>query len=165
MAEHWKNIISGIGNGIKNAAKNLVNAAVSAAKNAVNAVKGWLGIASPSKLMRDQVGKYMALGMGVGFEKNIPVDDMTSGIDESIKSMQRKVQIITRSQGTSASRETAQRRDIDPKDPVDIDYERMGDVIAEALDGTEVDIDGEKAGKILTPHISNNEYLNTRRRR
>lgn len=160
-----KNIISGIGNGIKNAAKNLVNAAVSAAKNAVNAVKGWLGIASPSKLMRDQVGKYMALGMGVGFEKNIPVDDMTSGIDESIKSMQRKVQIITRSHGTSASRETAQRRDIDSKDPVDIDYERMGDVIAEALDGTEVDIDGEKAGKILTPHISNNEYLNTRRRR
>ena len=159
------NIISGIGSGIANAAENLVDAAVNAASDAVEAVKGWLGIASPSKLMRDQVGKYMALGMGVGFEKNIPVDDMTSGIDESIKSMQRKVQIITRSHGTSASRETAQRRDIDSKDPVDIDYERMGDVIAEAFDGTEVDIDGEKAGQILTPHISNNEYLNTRRRR
>ena len=49
------NIISGIGKGIANAAGNLVSAALSAARNAINAVKGWLGIASPSKLMRDEV--------------------------------------------------------------------------------------------------------------
>ena len=41
-------------------------------EDAVNAVKIWLGIKSPSRLMRDEVGKYMALGMGIGFEENVP---------------------------------------------------------------------------------------------
>lgn len=78
------NIISGIGKGIANAAGNLVSAALSAARNAINAVKGWLGIASPSKLMRDEVGKYMALGMGIGFEDNIPVQDINSALDNAV---------------------------------------------------------------------------------
>lgn len=77
-------IISGIGKGIANAAGNLVSAALSAARNAINAVKGWLGIASPSKLMRDEVGKYMALGMGIGFEDNIPVQDINSALDNAV---------------------------------------------------------------------------------
>lgn len=78
------NIISGIGKGIANAAGNLVSAALSAARNAINAVRGWLGIASPSKLMRDEVGKYMALGMGIGFEDNIPVQDINSALDNAV---------------------------------------------------------------------------------
>ncbi len=78
------NIIEGIKSGIANAAGNLVNAAVNAAKNAVNTVKGWLGIASPSKRMRDEVGKMMAIGTGIGFEKNIPVDDMKESMKEAV---------------------------------------------------------------------------------
>lgn len=78
------NIIEGIKNGVMNAAGNLVNAAVNAAKNAVDTVKGWLGIASPSKRMRDEVGKMMALGTGIGFEKNIPVDDMKESMKEAV---------------------------------------------------------------------------------
>lgn len=97
-------IISGIGSGIASAAENLVDAAVSAANNAVEAVKGWLGIASPSKLMRDEVGKYMALGMGVGFEKNIPVDDMKHGLSASVRALQkRSVEITSASTGTSGN--------------------------------------------------------------
>lgn len=45
------------------------------------------------------------------------------------------------------------------------DYERFADILADILDGTSVSIDGEPAGRILTPRISNNTYLNTRRRR
>lgn len=78
------NIIEGIKNGVMNAAGNLVNAAVNAARNAVDTVKGWLGIASPSKRMRDEVGKMMALGTGIGFEKNIPVDDMKESMKEAV---------------------------------------------------------------------------------
>ena len=59
-----------------------------AAKNAVNAVKGWLGIKSPSRLMRDEVGKYMALGMGIGFEKNVPTEDMSKEIEASVLKLQ-----------------------------------------------------------------------------
>lgn len=80
-------IISGIGSGIANAAGNLVDAAVGAAKDAVESVKSWLGIASPSKLMRDEVGKYMALGIGVGFKDNIPLNDMQRSLDLSVSRM------------------------------------------------------------------------------
>lgn len=79
------NIIEGIKTGIMNAAGNLVDAAVNAARNAVDTVKGWLGIASPSKRMRDEVGKMMALGTGIGFEKNIPVDDMKESMKEAVE--------------------------------------------------------------------------------
>lgn len=48
---------------------------------------------------------------------------------------------------------------------LDIDYERMANILADIMDGTSVSIDGEPAGRILTPRISNNTYLNTRRRR
>ena len=88
-------IISGIGSGIANAAGNLVDAAVSAAKDAVEAVKGWLGIASPSKLMRDEVGKYMALGMGVGFETNLPTDEMIKSADAAIRKIRKATTTVT----------------------------------------------------------------------
>lgn len=45
------------------------------------------------------------------------------------------------------------------------DYERFANILADILDGTSVSIDGEPAGRILTPRINNNTYLNTRRRR
>lgn len=89
------NIISGIGSGIASAAGNLVDAAVSAAKDAVEAVKGWLGIHSPSRRMRDEVGKYMAIGMGVGFEKNMPVVEMNKGVKSAISSLQSTVEGVT----------------------------------------------------------------------
>lgn len=66
-----KNIIDGIANGIKNAASTIVDAAKNAAKNAFEAAKDFLGIKSPSKLMRDQVGRYISEGIAVGIEDNL----------------------------------------------------------------------------------------------
>ena len=66
------NIIEGIKNGILGAAGRIAEAAREAASSAFNAAKRFLGIASPSKLFRDQIGKNMALGMAEGFENNAP---------------------------------------------------------------------------------------------
>lgn len=96
------NIIAGIGRGIAGAVGGLVDAAVSAAKSAFNAIKDFLGINSPSRLMRDQVGKYMALGMGVGFEKNIPDADMNKGVERMIAGMKKTTARITLSPATTA---------------------------------------------------------------
>ena len=57
------NIIKGIANGLKGAAGAIVEAAKGAAESALNAAKNFLGIHSPSRVFRDQVGKMMALGM------------------------------------------------------------------------------------------------------
>ena len=83
-----KNIISGIANGLKGAAGAIVDAAKSAAESALNAAKNFLGIHSPSRVFRDQVGKMMALGMGIGFENNIPINSMNSGLQNAISSLQ-----------------------------------------------------------------------------
>ena len=74
------NIIKGIANGLKGAAGAIVEAAKGAAESALNAAKNFLGIHSPSRVFRDQVGKMMALGMGIGFERNIPVKSMSTGV-------------------------------------------------------------------------------------
>ena len=77
-------IIAGIARGIANAGGAIVDAAVDAAKSAFNAAKKFLGINSPSTLFRDEIGRYMALGMGVGFETNIPVDEIKGGLDSAV---------------------------------------------------------------------------------
>lgn len=89
------NIISGIASGISSAVGSLISAAISAASSALDAIKSKLGIHSPSRVFRDQVGKMMALGMGIGFEKNIPVGSMNAGVQKAVQSLQRSVQLTT----------------------------------------------------------------------
>lgn len=82
-----KAIVTGVANGITNGAGAIVRAAKNAAKKAFDAAKSFLGINSPSRLFRDEVGKYMAEGMGVGFEENVPTDDMGKAIDQSVNKL------------------------------------------------------------------------------
>ena len=89
------NIIKGIASGIAGAVGHLIDAAVSAAGSALDAIKSKLGIHSPSRVFRDQVGKMMALGMGIGFEKNIPVGSMSAGVKKAVQSLQKSVQLST----------------------------------------------------------------------
>lgn len=65
-----KAIIKGIANGIKNFGGLIVDAAKSAAKSALKAAKNALGIHSPSKVFRDEVGRNTMLGMAEGIEQN-----------------------------------------------------------------------------------------------
>lgn len=65
-----KNIIDGIANGIKNFASNLWNSIKDVAGGALDAVKGFLGIHSPSRVFRDQVGRWIPEGMAAGIERN-----------------------------------------------------------------------------------------------
>lgn len=67
-----KDMIDGLIDGIKQKAADMVDAAVGAVQDAVAAVADWLGINSPSKRMREEIGKPMAEGVGVGFEKYSP---------------------------------------------------------------------------------------------
>lgn len=86
-----RSIISGIANGLAGAAGRIVDAAKSAAKKALNAAKDFLGINSPSRLFRDEVGKYMAQGIGVGFERYMPTDDMVKDLDRSVSKINASV--------------------------------------------------------------------------
>lgn len=64
------NIINGIISGIGSAIGGLINAAKNAVSSALNTAKSALGIASPSKVMRDQVGRFIPLGIAEGITDN-----------------------------------------------------------------------------------------------
>lgn len=79
------NIIQGLINGIKGAIGNAVAAVKNAASSIVNAAKSALGIHSPSRVFRDEVGKMIPAGLGVGVRKNEalavrPVQSMVSDL-------------------------------------------------------------------------------------
>lgn len=65
-----RDIVQGLINGIGAMGNALWNAARSIARSALNAIKSALGIASPSKVMRDQVGKWIPPGVAVGIQAN-----------------------------------------------------------------------------------------------
>lgn len=64
-----KNIIRGIISGITGAANGLYESLKNIAGNALSAAKKKLGIHSPSRVFRDEVGRYITQGIGVGMEK------------------------------------------------------------------------------------------------
>lgn len=79
------NIIQGLINGIKGAIGNAVAAVKGAASSIVDAAKNALGIHSPSRVFRDEVGRMIPAGLGVGVTMNEklavqPVQSMVSAL-------------------------------------------------------------------------------------
>lgn len=66
-----KYLIEGLWNGISGMANWVTDKVKSFASNILNNMKQALGIHSPSKVFRDEVGKNIALGVGEGFTRNI----------------------------------------------------------------------------------------------
>lgn len=62
------NIVRGVWEGISNSIGWLRNKVSGWVHGIMQDIKGFFGIHSPSRLMRDEVGKYLAEGIGVGFE-------------------------------------------------------------------------------------------------
>ena len=116
------NIIRGIATGVKNAAGELVDAAVNAAENALNWVKDKLGIHSPSRVFRDQVGKNMALGIDIGFEDNIPYKDMEKQASKMVSRIQGTALGITSSASSTVSGYVASKSAIRTTDTRDLIY-------------------------------------------
>lgn len=81
-----KNLIEGLWNGIKNAKDWLIKKIQGFCDDALGAIKAFFGIESPSRVMANEVGNYMAEGIGVGFGKTIP---------SVIEAMQQKLDSVT----------------------------------------------------------------------
>ena len=64
-----QNIIQGLINGVGSMKNLLIEAAKNIAKTFLDSIKKKFGIASPSKVMRDQVGRWIPLGMAEGIRR------------------------------------------------------------------------------------------------
>lgn len=79
-------IVSGVWQGIKNAKDTFVSNVKSFFSGIVDGVKDALGIGSPSKVFRDEVGRWLPPGVAQGFEAALPaaMKTMQKDLDKGI---------------------------------------------------------------------------------
>ena len=84
------NIIKGLWNGINSMKDWVIQKIKSLCYAMLDTIKGFFGIESPSKVMANEVGKYMAEGIGVGFGNTMPsvikaMQDKLSGVTDAFQ--------------------------------------------------------------------------------
>lgn len=85
MASAGADLIHGLWTGISNTTQWIIGKIGGFTKDVLGAIKGFFGIHSPSKLMADEVGKFLPAGIGVGIELNAdaaikPIKDLSAQI-------------------------------------------------------------------------------------
>ena len=93
MASVGYNIVTGVWNGICNAAGWFRRQVQSFFSGIVDGVKNALGIHSPSRVFQDEIGKYMAQGAGVGFTNEL--GNVEEDINKSLGTLTKNVAKIT----------------------------------------------------------------------
>lgn len=66
MVDTGRNLLLGLGDGIKQAVNNVIGSVVDAAQRILGSIKRFFGIASPSKLFKNEIGKNLMLGLADG---------------------------------------------------------------------------------------------------
>lgn len=82
VVEIGSNIIAGIWEGIKQEWQDLKDGIFEFGETVVETFCDIFGINSPSKVLEDEVGKYLAQGVGVGFEKEM--DEVTKQMGSEV---------------------------------------------------------------------------------
>lgn len=102
-----ENLIRGLWNGISNVTGWILDKIRGFSSSVLNAIKGFFGISSPSKLLRDEVGRFLPEGLAVGIEVAAPhalkaVKGLNLAVMREMQSL--KVTAPSSYQGTSAQR-------------------------------------------------------------
>lgn len=95
-------IVHGIWSGISGAAGWLMNQISGFAGSVVSGIKGLFGIASPSKVMRDEVGRYLAEGVAVGWERNDPMASIERDLSVGVSRLSVQAQALDGAGGTTS---------------------------------------------------------------
>lgn len=88
-----KNIVTGLWNGITGKFDWLTGKIKGFATNVTDKLKGFFGIHSPSRVMRDQVGKNITLGIveGIVSEEKTLAKSMKSVVNDAVKGMKKAI--------------------------------------------------------------------------
>lgn len=85
MISIGRNIVEGVWGGIKSMASTFTNNVKNFFQGIVRGAKESLGIHSPSRVMRDEVGKWIPAGVGVGIERAMP--DLERQLQEDMENL------------------------------------------------------------------------------
>ena len=139
IAKAGYHIITGLWQGIKDNLSWLLNKVKGIGKSIVDTVKSSLGIHSPSRVMRDEIGKFLAQGIYVGFNENDPMKQIKKDLKADISTLN----------GITMS---AQNNLIGN---VGIDYSKLAQANAEALQNANlgVTVNGRQFGRVVREAI------------
>lgn len=99
-----ENIVSGIIKGINSKAADLKSTMTTLAAEALAAAKAALGIESPSKVMRDRIGRWIPAGIAAGIKQyGGMVDDAMGSVTEGLSSTTIKTTLTDQSTGAYAN--------------------------------------------------------------
>lgn len=168
LLEIGKNLVQGLWNGIAGASGWLYNKVVSFAQGIISKIKSALGIASPSKVMSKEVGRFLPPGIGNGFVDALPsmFSRMRDKLNDGIKNMRGKIKTLELDSAVNMTADwnvdaaTLRNRMI-------LDYDVLAERLAEVLrlvpitpqvvvemeDG-DVVMDGERVGRKIAPVVS-----------
>lgn len=90
------NLVKGIWRGISNATQWILNQIKGFGGAVLKGIKSIFGIKSPSTIMRDEIGKNLALGIGVGFEAE--TGDLTKDINNEMAALTNQLQATVESE-------------------------------------------------------------------
>ena len=97
MLKAGKNIVEGIWNGISNSLTWIKNKISGWVGNVTKFIKNLFGIGSPSKVMRDEVGKWLPEGIALGFDNDMPfaLADMKNSLNGALGELKTDVALQT----------------------------------------------------------------------
>ena len=80
-------IVRGLWAGVSNKVGWVTEKMAGFGKKVIGALKNFFGIQSPSKLMRDEIGRFLAEGVAVGFIENDPMAEIEASLNNGVRSM------------------------------------------------------------------------------
>lgn len=85
-----KNLIEGLWNGIESMGSWIKNKVEGIGSSILGGIKSVFGIASPSKVFKNEVGRQLALGLGLGFEEEAKntFDNIQRSLNKSVDALQ-----------------------------------------------------------------------------
>lgn len=96
-------LIRGLWNGISNMSKWIGDKIKGFGKGVTDQLKQFFGIKSPSRLFRDEIGKFLAMGVGEGFEMTMPqtIKDMKDSMADATSELNASISPSVASAGSS----------------------------------------------------------------
>ena len=148
MKDVGLNLIKGLWEGINDAGAWLRKKISGFFGDVVDSIKDFFGIHSPSTLMRDDIGWFAGLGVGVGFEKSMGVvkKQMNSSLNGVMKSMQKSVAIDTSIAGTQ---KVVYANNIEQDTNARTSQLDLKTAVSNAFENTKVVLDKREVGRIL----------------
>lgn len=155
MASIGTNLVKGLWNGIGNVKDWILGKIKGFGSSILNGIKSFFGIHSPSKVFADEVGKFMPMGIEVGFANQLPksfnlIDKQLGTELNDLKGVAMDYSFSKPASTVSTSTTYNTYFNDDP-----IDYERIGNETANAIkkSNLSVSINRRKVGRLVEEEI------------